>query len=453
VSQILTTLRKLSPDKRKAFLASLSPEEVELLDSLLVPATGTPWREIARPEQIMPEGNWFIWAFIAGRGAGKTRSAAEAILELAEKPNKRIALVGRIPSDVRDVMIEGESGLIACAKRIGLELEYVPSKGRLVFPNGTIAYTYSAEVPSKLRGPQHDYAWADELSSWNDARKGDAVDTAWNNLVLGLRLGKQPRVIVTTTPKPNLLTKTILKRQSTVITTGSTYDNLENLAPTFKEQVLATYEGTRIGRQELMGELLEDVDGALWTNRMLEEALVDEVPEMRRVVVAVDPSGGDAEGNDEQGIVVAGQGIDGNYYVLADRSCKLTPQGWASRAIEAFYEFDSDKLVAERNYGGDMVEAVIKNIDRNVNFKMVTASRGKLQRAEPVAALYEQGKVKHVKGLEALEAQMTGWTPQDGTSPDRMDAMVWALTELALGKKQVGPAIASVIGQNNSWQV
>jgi phage terminase large subunit-like protein len=401
----------------------------------------------------MPEGNWFIWAFIAGRGAGKTRSAAEAILELAEKPNKRIALVGRIPSDVRDVMIEGESGLIACAKRIGLELEYVPSKGRLVFPNGTIAYTYSAEVPSKLRGPQHDYAWADELSSWNDARKGDAVDTAWNNLVLGLRLGKQPRVIVTTTPKPNLLTKTILKRQSTVITSGSTYDNLENLAPTFKEQVLATYEGTRIGRQELMGELLEDVDGALWTNRMLEEALVDEVPEMRRVVVAVDPSGGDAEGNDEQGIVVAGQGIDGNYYVLADRSCKLTPQGWASRAIEAFYEFDSDKLVAERNYGGDMVEAVIKNIDKNVNFKMVTASRGKLQRAEPVAALYEQGKVKHVKGLEALEAQMTGWTPQDGTSPDRMDAMVWALTELALGKKQVGPAIASVIGQSNSFKL
>ena len=453
MSQILTTLRKLSPDKRKAFLASLSPEEVELLDSLLVPSTGTPWREIARPEQIMPEGNWFIWAFIAGRGAGKTRSAAEAILELAEKPNKRIALVGRIPSDVRDVMIEGESGLIACAKRIGLELEYVPSKGRLVFPNGTIAYTYSAEVPSKLRGPQHDYAWADELSSWNDARKGDAVDTAWNNLVLGLRLGKQPRVIVTTTPKPNLLTKTILKRQSTVITSGSTYDNLENLAPTFKEQVLATYEGTRIGRQELMGELLEDVDGALWTNRMLEEALVDEVPEMRRVVVAVDPSGGDAEGNDEQGIVVAGQGIDGNYYVLADRSCKLTPQGWASRAIEAFYEFDSDKLVAERNYGGDMVEAVIKNIDKNVNFKMVTASRGKLQRAEPVAALYEQGKVKHVKGLEALEAQMTGWTPQDGTSPDRMDAMVWALTELALGKKQVGPAIASVIGQSNSFKL
>lgn len=401
----------------------------------------------------MPSGSWFTWAFIAGRGAGKTRSAAEAILELAEQPNKRIALVGRIPSDVRDVMIEGESGLIACARRKGLELEYVPSKGRLVFPNGTVAYTYSAEVPSKLRGPQHDYAWADELSSWNDARKGDAVDTAWNNLVLGLRLGKEPRAIVTTTPKPNLLTKTLLKRSSTVITTGTTYDNLDNLAPTFKEQVLATYEGTRIGRQELMGELLEDVEGALWTNKMLEDALVDTVPEMRRVIVAIDPSGGDAEGNDEQGIVVAGQGLDGNYYILADRSCKLSPQGWASRAIEAFYEFEADKLVAERNYGGDMVQAVVKNIDRSVNFKMVTASRGKLQRAEPVAALYEQGKVKHVKGLEALEAQMTGWTPLDGTSPDRMDAMVWAMTELALGKKPIGPAVAIAIGQTNTFKL
>lgn len=401
----------------------------------------------------MPDGDWFTWAFIAGRGAGKTRSAAEAILELAEQPNKRIALVGRIPSDVRDVMIEGESGLIACARRRGLELEYVPSKGRLVFPNGTVAYTYSAEVPSKLRGPQHDYAWADELSSWNDARKGDAVDTAWNNLVLGLRLGKEPKAIVTTTPKPNLLTKTLLKRSSTVITTGTTYDNLDNLAPTFREQVLATYEGTRIGRQELMGELLEDVEGALWTNKMLEDALVDTVPEMRRVIVAIDPSGGDAEGNDEQGIVVAGQGLDGNYYILADRSCKLSPQGWASRAIVAFYEFDADKLVAERNYGGDMVQAVVKNIDRTVNFKMVTASRGKLQRAEPVAALYEQGKVKHVKGLEALEAQMTGWTPLDGTSPDRMDAMVWAMTELALGKKPIGPAVAIAIGQTNSFKL
>lgn len=444
----------MTAEQRKQFLASLTPDEAVIFESEMEKGEQQAWRSIARPEQLMPEGDWLTWAFIAGRGAGKTRSAAEAILEVAEQPNLRIALVGRIPSDVRDVMIEGESGLIACAKRYGLELEYIPSKGRLNFPNGTTAYTYSAEVPAKLRGPQHHYAWADELSSWNDARKGDVVDTAWNNLMLGLRLGKAPKVIVTTTPKPNLLTKTILKRPSTKITTGSTYDNLDNLAPVFREQVLAAYEGTRIGRQELLGELLEDVDGALWTNAMLEAALhKDELPDMQRVIVAVDPSGGDAEGNDEQGIVVAGQGVDGIFYVLADRSCKLSPQGWASRAVGAYDEFNADKIVAERNYGGDMVEAVIKQVDRTVPFKMVTASRGKVQRAEPVAALYEQGKVRHVAGLEVLEAQMTGWTPTDGTSPDRMDALVWALTELALGKKAVPEIAVMTIGQANNWKV
>jgi phage terminase large subunit-like protein len=203
-----------------------------------------------------------------------------------------------------------------------------------------------------------------------------------------------------------------------------------------------------------MGELLEDIDGALWTNAVLADALwVGEIPDLRRIVVAVDPSGGDAEGNDEQGIVVAGQGIDGYYYVLADRSCKLSPQGWASRAVGAYHEFKADKLVAEKNYGGDMVAAVIKQIDPDVSFKMVTASRGKAQRAEPIAALYEQGKVRHVKGLEILEAQMTGWTPEDRTSPDRMDALVWALTELALGKKAVPDVSVMTIGQSNSWKV
>jgi phage terminase large subunit-like protein len=332
-----------------------------------------------------------------------------------------------------------------------MTLEYIPSKGRLNFPNGTIAYTYSSEVPAKLRGPQHHYAWADELSSWNDATKGDVVDTAWNNLMLGLRLGNAPRVIVTTTPKPNRLTKTIMTRKTTVVTKGSTYDNLGNLAPVFKEQVLAAYEGSRIGRQELMGELLEDVEGALWTNAMLEAALTDDVPDMQRVVVAIDPSGGDAEGNDEQGIMVAGLGIDGLYYVLADRSCKLSPQGWASRAVAAYEEFKADRIVAEKNFGGDMVEAIIKQIDRNVPTRMVSASRGKVQRAEPIAALYEQAKVRHVKGLEELEAQMTGWTPNDGTSPDRMDALVWALTDLSSARKPVPAVEVITLGQSNSW--
>lgn len=448
---ILQTFKKLTPDKRRVFLESLSEDEANMLTLLAMHGDKPDWATIARAEQLPPDGEWLTWMFLAGRGAGKTRSAAEWIIERAKTPNLRLALVGRTPADVRDVMVEGESGIMACGR--GMNIQYEPSKRKLTFPNGTIAMTYSAEVASQLRGPQHHYAWADEASSWTDAPKGDSLDTAWNNLMLGLRLGTAPQVMVTTTPKPNRLTKDILGRKSTTITRGSTYDNLDNLAASFRQQVLDSYEGTRLGRQELLGELLEDVEGALWTNQMLESALVEEVPTMQRIVVAVDPSGGDGEGNDEQGIVVAGKGIDGFYYVLADRSCKLTPQGWASRAVGAYNEFSADKLVAEKNFGGDMVKAVIAQIDKNISFKMVTASRGKVQRAEPIAALYEQGKVRHVYGLQDLEAQMTGWTPEDGTSPDRMDALVWAMTELASGRAPIGNAPVISIGQSNPWQI
>lgn len=448
---ILQTFKKLTPDKRRVFLESLSEDEANMLTLLAMQGDKPDWATIARTEQLPPDGEWLTWMFLAGRGAGKTRSAAEWIIERAKTPNLRLALVGRTPADVRDVMVEGESGIMVCGR--GMNIQYEPSKRKLTFPNGTIAMTYSAEVASQLRGPQHHYAWADEASSWTDAPKGDSLDTAWNNLMLGLRLGTAPQVMVTTTPKPNRLTKDILGRKSTTITRGSTYDNLDNLATSFRQQVLDSYEGTRLGRQELLGELLEDVEGALWTNQMLESALVEEVPTMQRIVVAVDPSGGDGEGNDEQGIVVAGKGIDGFYYVLADRSCKLTPQGWASRAVGAYNEFSADKLVAEKNFGGDMVKAVIAQIDKNISFKMVTASRGKVQRAEPIAALYEQGKVRHVYGLQDLEAQMTGWTPEDGTSPDRMDALVWAMTELASGRAPIGNAPVISIGQSNPWQI
>jgi len=448
---ILQTFKKLTPDKRRVFLESLSEDEANMLTLLAMQGDKPDWATIARTEQLPPDGEWLTWMFLAGRGAGKTRAAAEWIIERAKTPNLRLALVGRTPADVRDVMVEGESGIMACGR--GMNIQYEPSKRKLTFPNGTIAMTYSAEVASQLRGPQHHYAWADEASSWTDAPKGDSLDTAWNNLMLGLRLGTAPQVMVTTTPKPNRLTKDILGRKSTTITRGSTYDNLDNLATSFRQQVLDSYEGTRLGRQELLGELLEDVEGALWTNQMLESALVEEVPTMQRIVVAVDPSGGDGEGNDEQGIVVAGKGIDGFYYVLADRSCKLTPQGWASRAVGAYNEFSADKLVAEKNFGGDMVKAVIAQIDKNISFKMVTASRGKVQRAEPIAALYEQGKVRHVYGLQDLEAQMTGWTPEDGTSPDRMDALVWAMTELASGRAPIGNAPVISIGQSNPWQI
>lgn len=343
-------------------------------------------------------------------------------------PGVRIALVGRTPADVRDVMIEGESGIVAVARDDAPI--YQSTKRRLTWPNGTTAHAYSAEVPAQLRGPQHHFAWADEAAAWTDAPKGDALDTAWNNLMLGLRLGTSPRCVVTTTPKPNALTRTILGRRSSVVTGGSTYDNLGNLAPSFREEVLATYEGTRIGRQELLGELLDDVEGALWTITLLDESRVAEPPDMRRIVVAIDPSGGSGPNHDEQGIIVAGLGIDGALYVLADRSCSLSPHGWASRAVGAFHEFSADRIIAEKNYGGDMVESTIRQVDTRAPVKVITASRGKAQRAEPVAALYEQHRVHHVGAMPKLEDQMTTWTPIDGTSPDRLDALVWAVTEL-----------------------
>jgi len=387
------------------------------------------WRDIARPEQLPPDGAWLCWLYRGGRGSGKTRSAAEWVQEQATaNPGIRIALVGRTPADVRDVMLEGDSGILTIAR--DNRPVYQPTKRRVTWPNGSTAYTYSAEVPSQLRGPQHHLAWCDEASSWTDARKGDALDTAWNNLMLGLRLGDQPRCVVTTTPKPNALTRTILKRPSTVVTTGSTYDNLANLAPSFRDEVLSAYEGTRIGRQELLGELLEDVEGALWTLALIDANRVGSAPELRRVVVAVDPSGGSGPHSDEQGIIVAGLGVDGHVYILADESCKLSPHGWASRAIAAYHRHGADRVVCERNFGGDMVASTIGQVDPNVPVKMVTASRGKIQRAEPVAAAYEQGRVHHVGALAKLEDQMIMWTPADGTSPDRMDAAVWSVHEL-----------------------
>ena len=387
------------------------------------------WRDIARPEQLPPPGNWLTWSFIAGRGAGKSRAAAEWVNEQAlANPGCRIALVGRTPADVRDVMIEGESGILAVSGR--MKPVYQSTKRRLTWPNGSMAYAYSAEVPSQLRGPQHHYAWCDEPAAWTDARKGDVLDTAWNNLMLGLRLGQSPRCVATTTPKPVALIRTVLNRTSTVVTRGTTYDNLDNLAPSFREEVLAAYEGTRIGRQELLGELLEDVEGALWTLVAIDADRVTEAPDLSRVVVAVDPSGGSGPHSDEQGIVVAGLGTDGDVYILADRSCKLSPHGWASRAVGAFHEFAADRIIAEVNYGGQMVASTIGQVDPNATVKVITASRGKVQRAEPVAAAYEKHRVHHVGALAKLEDQMTTWTPQDGTSPDRMDALVWAVTEL-----------------------
>ena len=429
-SSLQTRWRQWTHEQRREYLRRLDAQERErLLEVLDAPEPGPAWETIARPEQRPPPGDWLLWLYMAGRGAGKTRAAAEWTQERAlAQPGCRIALVGRTPADVRDVMIEGDSGILTIAR--DERPVYQPTKRRLTWPNGSMAYTYSAEVPAQLRGPQHHYAWCDEPASWTDARKGDVLDTAWNNLMLGLRLGQSPRCVATTTPKPIALIRTVLGRASTVVTRGSTYDNLSNLAPSFREEVLAAYEGTRIGRQELLGELLEDVEGALWALALIDEDRVTSAPDMRRVVVAVDPSGGDGPDSDEQGIIVAGLGVDGELYVLADRSCKLSPNGWASRAVAAFHEFAADRVVAEVNYGGAMVESTIRQVSKTVPIKVITASRGKVQRAEPVAAAYEQHRVHHVGAMAKLEDQLTTWTPADGTSPDRLDALVWAVTEL-----------------------
>lgn len=399
------------------------------------------WPSWARPSQLAPAGDWTTWLILAGRGFGKTRSGAEWIRAVAEgKRAGRIALVAEDAGDARDVMVEGESGILAvsapwCRPR------FEPSKRRLTWPTGATATLFSADDPEALRGPQFDAAWADELAKWRYARE------AWDNLQFGLRLGKRPRQVVTTTPRPIPLLREILARPDTVLTKGTTYDNRANLAPAFFAEVIRRYEGSRIGRQELMAELLEDVPGALWQRAQIDRLRVRTAPELERVVVAVDPPVSSTAGADECGIVVAGRAKDGHGYVLADASSQgETPAGWAARAVRAYYAHEADRIVVEVNQGGDMVKAVITQVDPTVPVRAIHATRGKYLRAEPVAALYEQGRVHHVGSLPKLEDQQCALTPdfdrsKAGYSPDRLDALVWALTDLMIAPRRGGPRI------------
>jgi phage terminase large subunit-like protein len=398
------------------------------------------WRSWARPEQLAPgstgsgnggDGDWRTWLILAGRGFGKTRTGAEWVREEIESGRRsRIALVAPTAADARDVMVEGESGLLAISPP-WFRPNYEPSKRRITWPNGAIATVFTADEPERLRGPQHDGAWCDELAAWR-------YPDAWDMLQFGLRLGGDPRCVVTTTPKPVKLVRELLKSATTAVTRGSTYDNADNLAQAFLDAVKAKYEGTRLGRQELYAEVLDDVPGALWQRSRLDELRVKTRPDMARIVVAVDPSGGHTENSDEQGIVVAGLGVDGHGYILADRSCRMSPDGWGRRAVDAFREFEADRIVYEKNYGGEMAEHVLATSAkalglRYVPLQEVHASRGKVVRAEPVAALYEQGRVHHVGAFDTLEDEQCQFTSlgYDG-SPNRVDALVWALTELML---------------------
>lgn len=334
----------------------------------------------------------------------------------------RMALVGKTPGDVRDVMIEGESGLLAIHPK-SERPEWNPSIRRLTWPSGAIATTYSSFNYDELRGPQHDGAWCDELCKWKYPR------LAWDNLMLGLRLGAQPQVCVTTTPSPIELLKQLLKAAATVVTRGTTYENLANLAPPFREQILRRYEGTRLGRQELGGEVLEDAEGALWQRENIEQHRVVKMPELQRVVVAVDPAATSGADSNETGIIVAALGIDGQGYVLNDATLAGSPDAWARAAVAAYSRHHADRIVAETNQGGDMVEATIRTVDANVPYRGVHAARGKTIRAEPIAALYEQGRVHHIGTFTELEDQLCQWVPGND-SPDRLDALVWAFSDL-----------------------
>jgi phage terminase large subunit-like protein len=398
------------------------------------------WRLWARPEQLPPPGEWTTWLYMGGRGAGKTRAGAEWIRARVQNGRgRRIALVAGTAADARDVMIEGESGLLAVAPAWDRPL-FEPSKRRLTWPNGAVATLFSAEQPEALRGPQHDTAWCDELAKWK------YLESAWDNLQLGLRLGAQPRQVITTTPRALAALKAIIARSDTVVTRGTSYDNRVNLAPAFFAEIIRRYEGTRFGRQEINAELLEDVQGALWTRAMLDAARLAQgvaPPQMARVVVGVDPSG--TRGHDDRasvGIVAAGKGIDGQGYVLADFTCTLSPAGWGRRIAEAVSAHRADCVVAEGNFGGAMVESVLTAANVGARVKMVTASRGKIVRAEPIAALYEQNQVRHAGAFTALEDQLTAFTTDGyvgGGSPDRADAMIWALTELMLQQDVMQP--------------
>jgi len=389
------------------------------------------WRDVARAEQVAPDGDWSTWLYMAGRGSGKTRAGAEWVHEQIAAGCRRIALVGATAADVRDVMVEGESGILATA-RLGARPVYEPSRRRVTWPNGAIATTYSAEEPERLRGPQHDGAWADELGAWK-------YEAAWDMLLLGLRLGAEPRALVTTTPRPTKLVRSLLSDANTITTRGSTYDNRDNLAPSYFASIITRYEGTRMGRQELMGELVDDVPGALWTLSLLDGLRVQAAPDLARVIVAVDPAVTSGAESDETGIVVVGIGADGHGYVLADRSCRMSPDGWARRAAQAYHEYQADRLIVEDNQGGEMVAFLLGTVDATVPIKRIRASRGKRLRAEPVAALYEQGRVHHVGVYPDLEDQMASFTGDGGEHDDRVDAMVHALTEVMLDT--AGPGI------------
>lgn len=414
-------------------VASLTPDALAAaVVSLQHKRANDPWdgpHGSARPNQLSPAGDWRTWLILSGRGFGKTRTAAEWVRkEVQDGRMGRIALVGSTAADVRDVMVQGESGLLACCHRAGFGAVYNPSLRKVTFANGAVAFTYSADEPDRLRGPQHDGAWGDEIAAWRYAE-------AFDQLQFGLRLGSNPRQVLTTTPRPIALVRDLLAQEATGVvhvTRGTTYDNRDNLAPAFFEQIISKYEGTSLGRQELLGELVDEVEGAMWQRATIDRHRVDAAPRLgfERVSVAIDPATTYGDDSDQTGLAVAGRGHDHQGYVLYGAGVRVPPHEWADRAVALYDLYEADEIVAEANQGGEMVRETLLNacIGRPVRprIRLIHASRGKDVRAEPVALMYEQGRVHHVGTFPNLEDQMCAF-PIIKESPDMVDALVHAV--------------------------
>jgi len=421
----------MPPEERAAFLESTSVEEAQ--------AMPWEWDKWARKSQIAPEGDWLTWLILAGRGWGKTRAGSEWCHESVEDTYGRLHLVGATASDARDIMIEGPSGVLN-TQRPWNKVKYSPTKRLLSWENGAVGLVFSADEPERLRGEQCEAAWSDEMAAWR-------YPEAWSQLQLGLRLGSLPRNVVTTTPRPTREIKELAKAPTTHVTHGITYENIFNLAPAFIQEVIRVYEGTRFGRQELYADILDDAPGALWTHEGIEENRIskNEAPEKYdRLVVGVDPAVSFSSEASETGIIVAGKERK-RAYVLADHTARLKPEEWAKKVVSLSNKYDA-LVVAEKNQGGDMVAHTINVYDPLVPVKLVSATKAKYVRAEPVATAYERGLVKHVGTFDKLEDQMCSYEPGfDMDSPDRLDALVWAMTELVVGQR---PAPVAMLGAN-----
>ena len=409
----------LNESERNSFFNSLTEQELQQLEY--------DWDFWARPQQKIPKGDWSTWLILSGRGWGKTRTGAETVKQWVKDGVRRIALVAETPADARDAMIEGESGILNVFSPDKKPI-YESSKRRVTFHTGATAIIYSGANPDQLRGPQHEKAWCDELAAW------DYPEETWSNLDMGLRLGDNPQTVVTTTPRPIKIITELLEEDSTYLTKGSTYDNKANVSEKFIKKMEQRYEGTRLGRQELYAEVLTDNPGALWSYDMFN--YMKEIPQLSRVVVAIDPAVTSNDKSDETGIIVAGRDKQGFGYVLDDYTCRKSPNEWATIAIRAYQKYEADYVVAEVNQGGDMIKSILSSQSKNIPYKQVRATRGKQVRAQPVSMLYEQGKIFHKKSFKELEDQLCSWSPEDKDSPDRLDALVWGFTELLVDNSQ-----------------